>query len=164
MQNSIPKIRGYAIYLRHGHRSPSANIMTDVGYDEERSLWKRHVNEANTLRTALDDSFPSWMDRWMMNYAAPNDPNHPHGWMTMRGLQHVGQVGCKIAASFPLIASIPNENINVYSTRYERTKVRLNQPSQCFMQRVSKIGGSSFLSKGSGHRSAFDGPIVRFTD
>ena len=106
--------------------------MTDVGYDEERSLWKRHVNDANTLRTALDDSFPSWMDRWMMNYAAPNDPNHPHGWMTMRGLQHVGQVGCKIAASFPLIASIPNENINVYSTRYERTKVRLNRTFPVF--------------------------------
>ena len=35
---------------------------------------------------------------------------------------------------------------------------------QRFMQRVSQIGGNSFLSKGSGHRSAFDGPIVRFTD
>ena len=123
IQQSIPKIRGYAIFIRHGHRSPSENIMIHDDYQKERSLWHGLVSDGDKLRSALNASFPSVMDK------LPNDPHHPHGWLTLKGMQHIEDVGEKISGHFPLIKSIPASKIDAYSTLYERTKVGRSKPA-----------------------------------
>lgn len=120
IQQSIPKIRGYAIFIRHGHRSPSENIMMHDDRLTETILWQGLVSDGDNLRRALNSSFPSLMDQ------QPNDPHHPHGWLTLKGMQHIGDVGAKISSHFPLIRSVPASRISAYSTRYERTKVTKN--------------------------------------
>lgn len=119
----MSKIRGYAIFHRHGHRAPSGNIMSEASRSVESSMWTDLVNDGRDSFISAAASYPIKNNDG--RGASHDAATFPFGQLTARGAHHLMDVGDKISMSFPLIRTVPSTNIEAYSTNYDRTKVRM---------------------------------------
>ena len=126
--DKMSKIKGYAIFHRHGHRAPSENIMKGVValpgnvMEIESDMWRDLVTVGNMYVTPAASAFPIRNN----NGRGPSidAKTFPFGHLTVMGVLHLRDVGDKISALFPLLRTVKLQNVEAYSTNYDRTKVK----------------------------------------
>ena len=125
MTSKVP--RTLIIFHRHGHRSPSKNIISNSSksglcYLEEQS-WSTHCNISSTVET-LDKKHPVTCPPQIK---LPHDlVSFPFGCLTSLGLKCLEQQATNLCEVFPYIKSFnidSGANARICSTNYKRTQV-----------------------------------------